>query len=208
MFEILLFIIIIVAVTQKNKKKQNASRQRDPYQSPSVPVPPAPKKTLLSQTAVKQKVNQQIFGTSNPKDKVTLYNRLILTDRYRDMEKMAHELGVSKFKVLRDIQDLQKEGHYKNVTIDERNYKLIYADDAKKERVVSQPQTKSEPERTFIEPTKPYRPSRNAAERYEQWFPIPEGKEVCRCGYCGADNLISKRGSRSQYTCYFCREEL
>ena len=62
--------------------------------------------------------------------------------------------------------------------------------------------------RTFIEPTKPYRPARNAGERYEEWMPVPEGKTVCHCGYCGADNLIPKHSDPKNYTCYFCREEL
>lgn len=62
--------------------------------------------------------------------------------------------------------------------------------------------------RTFIQPTKPYRPARNAGERYEEWTPVPEGKKVCCCGYCGADNLIPKNSDPSSYTCYFCREEL
>lgn len=62
--------------------------------------------------------------------------------------------------------------------------------------------------RTFIEPTKAYRPPRNAGERYEEWMPVPEGKQVCRCGYCGADNLIPKRSNPKDYSCYFCREEL
>lgn len=62
--------------------------------------------------------------------------------------------------------------------------------------------------RTFIEPTRPYRPARNAGERYEEWMTVPEGKTVCRCGYCGADNLIPKHSDPKNYTCYFCREEL
>ncbi len=62
--------------------------------------------------------------------------------------------------------------------------------------------------RTFIEPTKPYRPARNAGERYEEWMPVPDGKQVCHCGYCGADNLIPKHSDPKNYTCYFCREEL
>jgi len=52
------------------------------------------------------------------------------------------------------------------------------------------------------------RQPRNAAERYEEWFPVPEGKTVIRCRYCGADNLILRGRHREQYTCYFCREEL
>lgn len=63
-------------------------------------------------------------------------------------------------------------------------------------------------ERTFVEPTKPYRAAYNAGERYEDWMPVPDGKKVCRCGYCGADNLIPKSSDPKNYTCYFCREEL
>ena len=62
--------------------------------------------------------------------------------------------------------------------------------------------------RTFIEPTKRYRAPHNAGERYEEWMPVPEGKKVCRCGYCAADNLIPKSADPGNYTCYFCREEL
>lgn len=62
--------------------------------------------------------------------------------------------------------------------------------------------------RTFIEPAKPYRPAYNAGERYEEWMPVPEGKRVCHCGYCGADNLIPKHSDPKNFTCYFCREEL
>lgn len=62
--------------------------------------------------------------------------------------------------------------------------------------------------RTFVEPSKSYRPAPNAGERYEEWMPVPEGKQVCRCGYCGADNLIPKRSDPKNYSCYFCREEL
>ena len=61
---------------------------------------------------------------------------------------------------------------------------------------------------TAVNHPKPYRPARNAGERYEEWTPVPEGKKVCRCGYCGADNLIPKNSDPSSYTCYFCREEL
>ena len=62
--------------------------------------------------------------------------------------------------------------------------------------------------RTFIDPVKPYRPAPNAGERYENWMPVPEGKRVCRCGSCGPDNLIPKHSDPSNYSCYFCREDL
>lgn len=63
-------------------------------------------------------------------------------------------------------------------------------------------------QRSYVEPTKPYRPLRNAGLRYESWDPIPEGRKVCRCGYCGADNLIPRGANPCDYSCYFCREEL
>ena len=62
--------------------------------------------------------------------------------------------------------------------------------------------------RTFVEPSRPYRAPHNAGERYEEWMPVPEGKKVCRCSYCAADNLIPKGADPSNYSCYFCREEL
>ena len=62
--------------------------------------------------------------------------------------------------------------------------------------------------RTFVEPSRPYRAPHNAGERYEEWMPVPEGKKVCRCSYCAADNLIPKGADPSHYSCYFCREEL
>jgi len=78
----------------------------------------------------------------------------------------------------------------------------------KKQHTSQKPASQTENTRTFVQPTKAYRPPRNAAERYDEWFPIPGGKEIVRCSYCGANNLIPKRGNRSQYTCYFCREDL
>lgn len=62
--------------------------------------------------------------------------------------------------------------------------------------------------RSFVEPSRPYRAPHNAGERYEDWMPVPDGKKVCRCSYCAADNLIPKGANPSNYTCYFCREEL
>ena len=67
---------------------------------------------------------------------------------------------------------------------------------------------REEPARSYVEPTRPYRAPHNAGERYEDWMPVPDGKKVCRCGYCAADNLIPKGANPSNYTCYFCREEL
>lgn len=60
----------------------------------------------------------------------------------------------------------------------------------------------------FSEPAKRYQPPAYSGERYEEWMPVPEGKKVCRCGYCAADNLIPKAANPKDYSCYFCREEL
>lgn len=70
------------------------------------------------------------------------------------------------------------------------------------------PKPKPSEDYSYVEPSRSYRPARNAAQRYEEWFPVPEGKEVVRCRYCAADNLIPRGSRREQYTCYFCREEL
>ncbi len=64
------------------------------------------------------------------------------------------------------------------------------------------------PSASYSEPAKRYQPPHNTGERYEEWMPVPEGKKVCRCGYCGADNLIPKGADPGNYACYFCREEL
>ena len=61
---------------------------------------------------------------------------------------------------------------------------------------------------SFTEPAKRYQPPAHSGERYEEWMPVPEGKKVCRCGYCAADNLIPKSANPKDYSCYFCREEL
>lgn len=45
------------------------------------------------------------------------------------------------------------------------------------------------------------------AERYLLGDPIPQGKRLVNCGYCGAENLIPIM-PRSRYSCYFCRETL
>ena len=220
MIEIIVFIIIISVISNKTKRNRNSSRQ-----TPPIVVSPAPKKPALSQSEVNRRVNQQIFHTENPKDRVTLYNRFLLTDRYQNMEKIAHELGISKHRVLREIQALKKEGHYQNIEIDEENYRLIYPPLERKQTSGSRPKTQSRPaqasvapkrvevktmeqERTFVEPSKPYRPARNAGQRHEDWMPVPEGKQVVQCHYCGAKNLLPRGTNSRQYTCYFCREEL
>jgi hypothetical protein len=53
-----------------------------------------------------------------------------------------------------------------------------------------------------------YQANHSVGERYEEWMPLPSGKAVVRCNYCGADNLIPRGSSARHYTCYFCREEL
>lgn len=229
MFEIIVFIIIVLAIS---KAKQKSIQGRPPRSFPE--PPPVFQKSepkSLSPSEVNKKINKRIFGTENLKDKEKIYNRLILTNRYQSMEKMAHELNSSKYRVLKDIQDLKKQGFYPHVEIDERNFRLIYADSPRKGRPASRTEQtiykkakkspkppvrplsqetapKEAAERTFIEPSKPYRPARNAAERYEEWMEVPPGKEVVRCGYCAADNLIPAKADPHRFTCYFCREEL
>lgn len=217
----LIIIIIIIAIVKKSKANKMASRH-----TPPVVRNVLTQKPVLSQKEVNRQVNKQIYGTEDPKDRVTIYNRLLLTDRYQDMEKIAHELGISKYQVLREIKDLKNQGHYPQIEIDERNYRLIYPSSS---RQSTQPQTARpakakthqpaapaskqkasapEPKPAFVKPSKPYRPSLQAGERYEEWIPVPAGKRVVRCSYCGADNLISEKQDPSHCTCYFCREEL
>lgn len=206
MLEIIIIIIVVVLI-RKSKANHSASGHTPPVIRNVLPQKPS-----LSQKEVSRQVNKQIYGTEDPKDRVTVYNRLLLTDRYQDMEKIAHELGISKYQVLREIKKLKNEGHYLQIEIDERNYRLIYPSFAKqiakpqpekprKPAAVSSP--KQEP--AFV---KPSRPSLQSGERYEEWMPVPAGKKVVRCNYCGADNLISEKQDPGRCTCYFCREEL
>lgn len=208
----LIVIIIIISVISKIKTDKRAPRQTTPV-SRDIP----PKKPLLSEREVTRQVNKQIYGTENPQDRTTVYNRLILTDRYQNIGKIAHELGISRQQALREIKKLKEQGHYLQVEIDERNYRLIYPSarkasslkktaSPKKEPVQNPPEEKSD--RTFVEPSRSYRPSANSGERYEEWMSVPAGKKVVRCGYCGADNLISEKQDPRRCTCYFCREEL
>ena len=89
---------------------------------------------------------------------------------------------------------------------------IVSQNNKKKKKAATQTTAPKQPtpkkEYSHVEPTKAYRAARNAAERYEEWFPVPEGKKVVRCGYCAANNLIPRERRRDQYTCYFCREEL
>ncbi len=213
MLEILIIIIIIMAV---KKSREKASSPK----TPPVQVPVRPQAPSLSRTAVDRKVNQRIFGTEDLKDRTAVYNRLLLTDRYQSMEKIAHELGISRQQVLREIKDLKAQGHYPDITVDEKNYRLSYpavsktrrnsskAFTSKTARTAPKEKSGSEESRTYVQPSKPYRPARNAAERYEEWIPLSAGKEVVRCSYCGAENQIPKGSSPGHFTCYFCREEL
>lgn len=187
----LIAIIIVIAVIQKMKANKTATRHTPPIFRDVLPPKPA-----LSQKEVTRQVNKQIYGTENPQDRATVYNRLILTDRYQNIEKIAHELGISKYQALREIKKLKEEGHYLQVEIDERNYRLIY------------PSSREAPERTFVKPSKSYRPSSDSGERYEEWMSVPPGKRVVRCSYCGADNLISEKQDAHSCSCYFCREDL
>ena len=70
------------------------------------------------------------------------------------------------------------------------------------------PMAKKEEKHTFVKPSGPYRPPLHSGERYEEWMPVPSGKRVVHCSYCGADNLILEKQNPSDCTCYFCREEL
>lgn len=212
MLELIIIIIIIIvsALLRKAKNNKPAPRRRPPAAPPV-----SPKKPVLSQREVAKKVNRQIFGTENLKDRTAVYNRLLLTDRYQDMEKIGHELGISKYKVLREIKELKKQGHYPQIELDERNYRLIYPSSSKytasapaaSRTSKAQPEKKSETQ-TFVQPSAPYRPPVHSGERYEEWMPVPAGKRVIRCEYCGADNLISEKQDPHHCTCYFCREEL
>ncbi len=222
MFELIFFIILGVFVL-KFKSRSNDTFSQTPPAIRDV----LPKKPVLSQQEVTCQVNKQIYGTENPQDRVTVYNRLILTDRYQNIEKIAHELGISKHQALREIKKLKDEGHYLQVEIDERNYRLIYPSSRKTSSAdSSSPQTsslkkpvppkkepapkppKETPTHTFVEPSKSYRPSANSGERYEEWMSVPAGKKVVHCSYCGADNLISEKQDAHSCSCYFCREKL
>jgi len=49
---------------------------------------------------------------------------------------------------------------------------------------------------------------RKPALRHYYGDEIPPRMRIVKCGYCGAENLISERVDQKDYTCYFCREEL
>lgn len=46
-----------------------------------------------------------------------------------------------------------------------------------------------------------------AAERLLEGDGIPPGRDMLKCSYCGAENLLPK-GHKGAYSCYFCREIL
>ncbi|MBQ8325831.1 MAG: hypothetical protein IJX86_02060 [Lachnospiraceae bacterium] len=48
---------------------------------------------------------------------------------------------------------------------------------------------------------------RNMGGRYMSGDPVPQGAAICKCGYCGAENIVSAY-SRSGYKCYFCWENI
>ena len=200
----LIIIIIIIAIVKKVKSDKSFSHHTPPvFRNVQLPKPE------LSQKEVSRQVNKQIYGTEDTNDRVAVYNRLLLTDRYQDMEKIAHELGISKHQVLREIKKLKDQGHYLQVTIDERNYRLIYPSSARKSTLAqpAKPARAHTPALSASKP-KPNHPSLLSGERYEEWMPVPAGKRVVHCSYCGADNLISEKQNPSHCTCYFCREEL
>lgn len=45
------------------------------------------------------------------------------------------------------------------------------------------------------------------AERLYEGDNVPQGRRLCVCGYCGAENLIPTM-ARERFCCYFCREPL
>ncbi len=49
--------------------------------------------------------------------------------------------------------------------------------------------------------------NKRIGERLYLGDPIPNGKIVVKCSYCGADNLLPQE-AREPYLCYFCREVL
>lgn len=77
MFEIIFLIIIIFVI----KKVKNNARPPTHHTPPIISQGPQ-RKPSLSEKEVTRQVNKQIYGTENPQDLATVYNRLILTDRY------------------------------------------------------------------------------------------------------------------------------
>lgn len=45
------------------------------------------------------------------------------------------------------------------------------------------------------------------AERLYEGDSVPQGRRLCVCGYCGAENLLPMV-AREHFCCYFCREPL
>lgn len=215
MLELIIIIFSISLIVRRLQRKQSVTRHTPPISPPKPPVTP-----VFTQKDVARQVNMQIYGTEQPQDRVTIYNRLLLTDRYQNMEKIAHELGISKYKVLREIKELKKQGHYLEIEIDEPNYRLIYPATARQRTSVQSagtpaspapPREKNSGSESKKESPPPARLSRSSApagEPYEEWMSVPPGKQVVRCSYCGADNLILEKQTLKKCSCYFCREEL
>lgn len=236
--ELILLLIIIINVVRIVKKngastsKGRSTPSNDPYSQ----IPP-PKKSAPSAQSIQRTVNQHLFGSaSKPTDKYQLYKRFLEQDRYTDLAKLGHELGISKYQAAMDIKALQKEGYFKTVTLDDRNYKLSYttppkyatgpartapqtrrtntpkpaasaSSSAKAETPKDTASREEELELTYIQPSEPYRPDRNAGKRHEPWMQLPPHSQAVTCHYCGACNAVPL-GRRTKYTCYFCREEL
>lgn len=230
---IILIIFIVIYVVRKSQKNANGSSSREtsrPSGDPYGQIPPPPKAKVPSAQAVQQTLNKHLFGSSTkPTDKYQIYKRFIEQDRYGDLEKLGHELGLSKYQVAADIKALQRQGYFKTVTVDDRAYKLLYTTASKyatrptdtppAKRTVPKPakavtsasavsaEKDEELELNYVQPSDPYRPARNAGIRHEEWMQLPPHTQAVKCGYCGAGNAIPI-GRRSKYTCYFCREEL
>lgn len=207
---ILIFIIYkIVKAVQKSKENTTSQDSTIHKSQPSIPAPPKPQ--APSAASVQQKVNQHLYGSaSKPQDKYSRYRRFIEQDRYTDLKKLAHELDITKYQAAREIKDLQEQGYFKTVTVDEKNYKLIYSTPAKYAARTTDTQTAAsaqEQQRTYIQKSTPYRPERNAALRHESWMQLPPNTHAVTCHYCGAQNAVPNY-HRIKYTCYFCREEL
>ena len=194
---LLIIIINIVRIVKKNTKKTSAPK-------PGTPPP----------QTVQSTVNRHLFGTSTkPTDKYQLYRRFIEQDRYSDLAKLGHELGISKQQAAQDIKYLQRAGHFKTVTLDERNYKLIYSQPAKYATgpasappAYRQTPPKQTPSRQTPSGQTPASIA-GVGKRHEEWMELPPHHQSVKCHYCGALNALPL-GRRSKYTCYFCREEL
>ena len=173
---ILIFIIVyVVKIAKKNTNSDSSSKGNpNPSSDPYAQIPPPPKNPAPSAQTVQRTVNQHLFGSaSKPTDKYRLYKRFIEQDRYTDLAKLGHELGISKYQAVQDVKALQKEGYFKTVTVDDRSYKLIYSAPAKyASRSTSTPpsptpaKTAAPPAKTAVPPaSKPSKPAVSASAR-------------------------------------------